>query len=340
MPLSSAAEKNMISVVMPVYNGGELLSEAIYSILGQSYANFEFIIIDDASTDNSRQIIEAISDERIKLLTNEQNLGVTQTLNKGISSAKGFYIARHDCDDIALPTRLEKQVNFLKNHQDIACVGCNLVLIDVLGNPTGQWEYPSSHALVSWKQLFNSAIAHPASMFKLDVFKQIGGYNEEIKRAQDFELWSRMASTHKLANVPEVLVKYRIHPNAISQSKAQEQVDYRKQISSNNIASLSRALSEYDFVSPNIRSHAELNEYKENVFQLRDRFFKRHDLNNEDIQSINEDIDNMIIEQFIVLSNSEKLKTVLSVPLSDKRRYLPHLIPESVKQKVKKILKK
>lgn len=340
MPSSSVVNRDLISVVMPVHNGGRFLAPAIQSILDQTFGHFEFIIIDDASTDDSRNTILGFNDNRIKLVRNEQNLGVTRSLNKAIAHAKGRFIARHDCDDIALPTRLEKQLNYLKNNPDVACVGCNLSIINDEGEVTGVWEYPSSSELVAWKLLFNSAIAHPASMFSLEVFNSVGGYNESIKRAQDYELWSRMSKEHKLANLNETLVLYRIHENAISQSKAEEQINFRRVISSKNIAELSKELSEYDFVSPDTSCKSEFIEFLEKLSALKMAFTTKHNLNNHNVDLINCEFNNMIVNQFLLLGYSEKVKTLFQPKVEAKSLLLPHLIPSSIKRTLKKILNK
>lgn len=338
MPNASEVHNDLISVVMPVHNGGHFLAAALQSILNQSYDNFEFIIIDDASTDTSLSVIKEFDDPRIKLVINEQNLGVTRSLNKAITYAQGRFIARHDCDDVALPTRLEKQLSYLQNNPDVACVGCNLIIINSDGKKTGEWQYPASSELVAWKLLFNSAIAHPASMFSLDVFNRVGGYNESIKKAQDYELWSRMSKEHKLANIGEPLVKYRIHENAISQSKADEQIRVRKMISSKNIAELNYELSGYDFVSSRTNSCSTFTVFNEKLHVLKKAFSSKHCLDNRNMKLIDNECNNMLINQFLQLDYFDRVKAFFQS--KSKAFLLPHLMPSSIKRIVKKILKK
>jgi glycosyltransferase involved in cell wall biosynthesis len=213
-----------ITVVMSVYNGNQYLSEAINSILTQTYSNFEFIIIDDGSTDTSWALLKSYQDIRICLIRNERNLGLSKSLNIGLAEAKGNFIARMDSDDFCYPTRLEKQISYIKLHPEIGILGTSYENIDQEGQLLSVCQNPTNHNEILWS---NMAIAHPTVMMRYSVLKQIGGYQVDGP-AQDYDLWMRASAITKLANLPEVLLKYRIHTNSISQKK--QDVQYKNSI--------------------------------------------------------------------------------------------------------------
>ncbi len=203
----------LVSVIMPVYNAENYLREAIESILNQTYTNFEFIIIDDNSTDNSLKIIQSYNDPRIKLLQNNTNLGVTKTLNIGLKNARGKYIARMDADDISLPTRLEKQVDFLLKNQDYCLIGSYYQLIE----DKYIVKLPVSDESIRANMIFHNPFCHPSVMFDNELLRiENIFYNEQLKFAQDEDLWYRLSKFGKLYNLPEVLLYYRTCGERIS----------------------------------------------------------------------------------------------------------------------------
>lgn len=203
-----------ITVLMPVYNASLFLREAIESILNQTYKNFEFIIINDGSTDSSLQIIESFKDPRIKLVNNERNLGIIKTRNKGLHLAKGKYIANMDADDISLPTRLEKQFAFLEKHPDVAILGSKLVLINQYNDEVGIW--PEDFGVVSDQDILETlpyvnCIGQPTVMMRRDVVTSIM-YNDLYVHNEDWGLWlDVLALNHRISKLPEVLLRYRQH---------------------------------------------------------------------------------------------------------------------------------
>jgi glycosyltransferase involved in cell wall biosynthesis len=210
----------VISVIMSVYNGSAYLKDAIESILYQTYTNFEFIIINDASTDDSLKIIESYTDERLVLKTNDKNLGLTKSLNKGISLAKGKYIARMDCDDISLPERFQKQFSFFQENEDITVCGTNYQFI---GGSTSNLPLDNDTLKIKLFQGKN-LIAHPSVMFRREIFDDHNiEYDESVKYAQDFKLWVDISQKFKIANVVEPLLKYRVHNQQISSTKPNQQ---------------------------------------------------------------------------------------------------------------------
>ncbi|URZ16003.1 glycosyltransferase [Clostridium felsineum] len=211
-------DKCKISIVMPVYNSKEYLKEAIESILNQTYRDFQFIIIDDGSTDGSLDLINEYKemDDRIVVISRE-NKGLVFSLNEGISLAIGKYIARMDSDDISIHDRIEKQFNFLEANRDIDILGTNLY---VFGNVTEKQKAAYYEELAAKfndnniEEIFltSCAISHPSVMFKKEVFTKLGGYNEEYDTAEDYDLWLRaIKGGYKISRLDERLVRYRIH---------------------------------------------------------------------------------------------------------------------------------
>ena len=210
---------SIISVIMSVYNGEKFLRLAINSILNQTYGNLEFIIIDDASTDQTHRILESFNDSRLVILRNSHNLGLTKSLNKGLQIAKGLFVARLDADDIAHPTRIEKQLNFLYQHPDTIVVGTNMELIDNQGRRLGSSEYPEDHAEIIKVLNNHSPFSHPSVMFKKSAVLEVGGYRSVFKAGQDYDLWLRLRDKGRFANIQENLLKYRIHNDQVTIKK-------------------------------------------------------------------------------------------------------------------------
>jgi glycosyltransferase involved in cell wall biosynthesis len=199
---------------MPVYNGATYLNEAIDSILNQTYNDFEFLIIDDGSTDGSVKIIKSYDDNRIRLVENRNNLGQSETLNKGLSLAKGKYIARMDQDDISMPERLKKQVEFMDECPNIGVCGSWIQYF-------GKYNYLTPLELdddsIKIKLLTNQNLAHPSVMIrKSTLVKYQLNYDPTFTVAMDYDLWVRMFEYCSFANLPESLLKYRTHNNQTS----------------------------------------------------------------------------------------------------------------------------
>jgi glycosyltransferase involved in cell wall biosynthesis len=229
----------MITVLMAVHNGEKYLKEAVDSILVQTYSDLEFIIIDDASTDKTKDILNSFIDKRIRIINNDQNIGLTKSLNKGLLESKGEYIARMDADDISLPERLEMQKKFLDANKDVVCLGGMTEIVDNNNNRTGQKRVLTNADEIRFRLVLANQIAHPASMFRKDVIKSVGNYNEHFKYVQDFELWSRLSSLgYKISNLDRILIKYRFHKQSITQNDRTRDKAYEFviQIIQNNIS--------------------------------------------------------------------------------------------------------
>lgn len=198
----------MISVVMPVYNGEKYLKEAIESILNQTYTNFEFIILNDGSTDKTEEIILSYDDARIVYVKNEENLQIVKTLNKGIALAKGKYIARMDADDISLPKRFEKQIKIMERNTEIGVCG---TWLKTFGEREEIWDIPVLHEEIIMNMLFESSLMHPTVFIRKSILlplKQV--YDQAFNKVEDYELWIRLSKKTRFENIPEVLLHYRI----------------------------------------------------------------------------------------------------------------------------------
>jgi glycosyltransferase involved in cell wall biosynthesis len=202
--------KPRISVLMAVYNGEKYLKEAIDSVLNQTFADFEFIIVNDGSTDSSQKIIKSYSDPRIRLIDNEKNLGLMKSLNKGIKLANGEFIARMDGDDICFSERFEKQLKFLEKHPEIGVLGSQVVNIDQSGKELKISTKFIEPELIKWCSVFSCPLLHPTVMVRADLLKN-NLYDESYNQAEDFELWSRLLDLTSFANLKEPWLYYRTH---------------------------------------------------------------------------------------------------------------------------------
>lgn len=219
-------DKPTVSVVMSVYNGQTYLPTAIESILSQTFVDFEFIIVDDGSTDSSLEIIRGYEarDDRVRIILNEKNIGLAKSLNKGIALAQGRFIARMDADDISLPNRFEKQIEYLENNPEIFVLGGSVVSIDDEGRLGKLSAYPLRPQQVKWLLFFGHHLAHPTSMFRTELFLTLGiKYNENLKTTQDFDIWVQIAERFAIANLPDVLLYYRDHEDNVSHKSSEIQ---------------------------------------------------------------------------------------------------------------------
>lgn len=205
----------MVTVLMPVYNGERYLRESIESILNQTFKDFEFLIINDGSSDGSRDIIKSYNDERIRFVENERNLKLIETLNRGLDLARGKFIARMDCDDISLPDRLMEQVRFMEENPGIGACGTYVKIFRPWFKMTVR--YPTDPDGIKVRLLFRTPFAHPTVMMRTDVVRKYRlYYNPDYLHGEDYEMWYRFNKVFPLANVPKVLLNYRLHNSSIS----------------------------------------------------------------------------------------------------------------------------
>lgn len=207
-----------VSVLLPVYNAERYLAQAIESILQQSFADFEFLITDDGSTDRSRQIIEryAAQDERIQFLSRE-NKGLIYTLNQMLEQAQGTFLARMDADDTATPDRLALQVNFLQQHPEVVCVGGAFNLMDSHGRIVQWIPMPEGNDEIQQMLLIGRTIInHPCALIRRSALLQIGGYDPSMRTVEDLDMLLRLGEIGELANLPQVVLNYRFHTDSVS----------------------------------------------------------------------------------------------------------------------------
>jgi glycosyltransferase involved in cell wall biosynthesis len=217
----------VVSVLMPVYNAERYLKKSLDSICVQTFHEFEFIIVDDGSTDGSYQVLKRYEqlDARIRLFRNETNIGVSQSLNRGLEMATGRYIARMDADDICLPERFAKQVAYLDAQPSCVAVGANGWFIDGEGERIGYVNAPTHHddILAGLASGNGAALPHPVAMFRKESMRAISGYRNECTTAEDVDLYFRLAKQGKLANVPDRLYLYRQHFSSSNYLHAMQQ---------------------------------------------------------------------------------------------------------------------
>lgn len=207
---------------MAVYNGAEHLTEAVNSILKQSFDDFEFLIIDDGSTDDTWELLQGFKDQRIVLMRNDSNLGLIKSLNRGIDMAKGEYIVRMDHDDISSPQRLERQVAFMDSHPDCGVCGSWIRTFGAVRPRVVKYE--ADPDVIKAQLLFTNPLAHPTVILRRDLMMKFGWrYDEAYLHVEDYELWSRISSQTRIYNMPEVLLHYRISSNQITRQYSAEQ---------------------------------------------------------------------------------------------------------------------
>jgi len=209
-----------ITVLMTVYNGGKYLTQSVKSVLNQTYCDFEFLIINDCSTDNTRAILESFHDKRIKIHHNAENIGQTKSLNIGLKLASGEYIARMDSDDIAFPHWLEKQTDFVKNNPDCSVASAYVIAIDGTNKVTKVYKPPARREDIVLRSLFTSPLNHVGSILKKKDILEHGGYEERYKIAADYDLWGKLLRGNlKVTTNEEVLVAIREHAQSFSKSE-------------------------------------------------------------------------------------------------------------------------
>ena len=207
-------KKPLVSILMAVYNGEKYLREAIESMLNQTYTNFEFLIINDGSTDKTEEIILSYKDERIRYVKNEQNLKLIASLNKGLDLAIGKYIARMDADDISLPERLEKQVEYLEKNPQIGVLGS---WVEIIGKEEPMIiQHKTNFNDIRVELLFHNYLCHPSVIINNLLIKKHNLKYPNFLHAEDYGLWIQVAKYGKIEILPEILLNYREHGDNIS----------------------------------------------------------------------------------------------------------------------------
>ena len=231
----------LVSVIMSVYNDEKYVAEAIESVLRQSFTDFEFLVIDDGSNDNSLRIISkfASQDRRIRLIINKCNVGLTKSLNIGIKAARGVYIARQDADDRSSRERFKEQVEELEKDDSLGIVGASAQKIRADGSTGRVFYVPDTPGLVSWESLFRNPFVHSSVMIRADALSHGKmRYNEELRYAQDYELWSKILRHYRGKNIKKPLVQYRVHEEQISNEKFAAQQEVADRVGRTNLQTL------------------------------------------------------------------------------------------------------
>ncbi|WP_410772551.1 glycosyltransferase family 2 protein [Fontibacillus sp. BL9] len=228
------------SIIMPVYNNADFVMEAVDSMLGQTYKDFELILIDDGSTDGSASLISRITDYRVRRIYHQKNQGLVSTLNEGLGLATGEYIVRMDSDDISMPNRLERQVSFMDQNPDI---GLSAAAFASSGAERPKVN-PANHEEIKTWLLFHCCICHPLVIMRNDLVQRLGvRYDSNYPHAEDYELWNRLAFETKVANLPDNLLFYRQHSGQVSHRHKAIQDESARRIRQRQFSQLGLELS-------------------------------------------------------------------------------------------------
>ena len=218
----------IVSVIMPAYNAERTLAEAIESILAQEFRDFELIIVDDGSSDGTATILKryARTDARIVILTNALNQGISRSRNRALGVARGEYVACLDSDDVAVPSRLGQQLEFMNKNPDCVLLGSDLTIIDERSAIVGQRVYPHSDEELRKAMPRLNPFAQPASMFRAELARKIGGFREDLPLCEDYDFFFRLAEHGKVSNLAQPLTRYRVSSTQTKTTRLQETVRY------------------------------------------------------------------------------------------------------------------
>lgn len=217
-----------MSVLIATYNRADLLGEAIESVRRQTYQDWEIIVSDDASSDNTKEVVEALAAEdlRIRYFRHEKNVGISKNRNSGLAAARGEYLAPLDSDDVWTdPTKLERQVAFLEAHPDHALVGTFVAAIDATGAPAGSIDYETDDARIRAKIYRRNQFTQSSVMMRASAVREAGGYDEGRVINEDYDLWLKIGARHRFANLPERMTGYRIHAGGITKVRRMRAAD-------------------------------------------------------------------------------------------------------------------
>lgn len=217
-----AINKPLVSIIMSVFNGQEHLKESIDSLLNQTYHNLEIIIVNDGSTDSTREVIRFYNDKRIVFIDRNENLGLTKSLNEGLALCRGNYIARQDVGDISFRTRIEQQVDFLQDHSEISILGSAIEWFN-FNRTLKRFVYNGNPDNVRSRLLsFFNPIPHSTLMFRKEVVERLSGYNNYFVLAQDYDFLLRASEIFKITSLPKPLVKLRFNPSSLTHAGTEQ----------------------------------------------------------------------------------------------------------------------
>lgn len=235
----------LISVVMSVYNEENYLQEAIDSILKQTVQDFELIVVDDCSTDRTRDILREYQDPRIRVVWNEENRGLTANLNLAVSLAKGQYIARMDGDDLSHPNRFERQLRYLKEHPEMKLISCRT---ETFGKEHLRSDIQGDPEYLRCRMLVRPVLAHPGFLVRGEVFRELGfRYDESFRQAQDYDLAARISRKYAIGICPEILLEYRAHSGQVSSKSGSRQFANADRVRSRLLEELGIHLNEEEW---------------------------------------------------------------------------------------------
>ena len=217
-----------VSVVLPVRDGERYLREALDSLLDES-GDFELVVVDDGSTDATPEILRSYPDHRLRVVRQGRE-GLVAALNRGLRETRGATVVRMDADDVSLPSRVERQQAVLDADERIGLVGCGIETIDGEGRATGSWLLPEDDAALRRRLLLRNPFAHGSVAIRRAALGAAGGYRSDYGANEDYDLWRRIAREWRLAAVPEVLYRYREHPEAVTKSGVGERVESRERL--------------------------------------------------------------------------------------------------------------
>ena len=207
-----------VTILIPTYNRADLLPQAVASALSQTFTDFELLILDDASTDNTREVAEVfLKDPRVRLINHPQNIGITANRNYGLSIAKGEYLAMLDCDDVWISNdKLKRQVELLDAHREIGMVGTFTKKINTQGKEIGNITSKLAHASIRRSMMFRNQFTQSSVVVRKEAIDKVGWYDESLPIWEDYELWFRIGAEYQLRNIPEFFTGYRVHEGNIS----------------------------------------------------------------------------------------------------------------------------
>ncbi|HJS53752.1 MAG TPA: glycosyltransferase [Chitinophagaceae bacterium] len=247
----------LVSVVMSVYNGSKWLEEAIESIINQTYTNWEFIIVDDGSDEPTKKILDTYKNNpKFRILANSQKKGLTKNLNTAIKQASGEYIARMDADDVSLPDRFQRQVDYLNQHRYVSVISGFITFINEEGDQPGSWAEDRKN--VTWPQIkstlpWQNCLAHPSVMIRAGVFRNYH-YNEAQTHSQDWDLWLQLAADNQIIEkIPDVILLYRVHSKSITASSLKKSAFAKNHETYKNYLSLVAALHKPNWFNLKVR---------------------------------------------------------------------------------------
>ena len=211
----------LVTIVLPTHNGAQYIAQALKSVLAQTYTNWELLVIDDGSTDETIQVLEAfiLRDKRIRMLKNEKKLGIQAALNHGLSEAVGKYIARIDDDDVWIDsTKLDQQVFYMEQHDECVLVGTNVVVIDEMGIEKMRYQLPQDDKLIRERMLVKNCFAHSSVVFRRETIETVGRYSQQKKHrhVEDYELWLRLGITGTMHNLDMFGLAWRVRGQSIT----------------------------------------------------------------------------------------------------------------------------